>query len=315
MAVPPLILVDRDDRARLELAGPDRRDFLQRLVSNDVARRKPFEGCEALLLTPKGRLVAPLVILELGERTWIDLPGEIGPEIAKKLSMYILRQAVTLADRTGDGRTISIAGEGAAEAVAATGAEPPGPDRLAGRETTVAGAPAIVVRTDEYGRPGFDLHLPADAAAAARAALVAAGAAPIDAETAEALRIAAGEPRWGREMTPELLPPEIPALVPRAISYTKGCYVGQETIARIRTYGHVNRELRRLVVEAAEPPAPGTELFAGGQPAGRITSAARHPETGRPIALAFIRRPHLEAPEFEVGGDPAARARIDVGTE
>lgn len=308
MADEELFLVDRRDRARFLVRGGDRRTFLQGILSNDVASLTTGGGAEALLLTPKGKLVVPFAVYELGDRFLLDLPGPLRETAARKLRMYVLRSDVAIEDVTDVVAQYGLYGPGADAALEALRGTPPAPDRLACVETAAAGAAVVVTRTDPFGIPGLDLHVPEESVPAVVGALREQGAATMDPAAAEAHRIASGEPKWGAEMDENLLPPEIPVLVPRAISYTKGCYTGQETIARIRTYGHVNRELRRLEVEGGEPPAPGTELRAGEKAVGAVTSSARHPETGQPIALAFVRRGHFEAGmELEVAGGGRAR--------
>lgn len=267
MSAGPFFLV-RGDRALTSVSGADRKEFLQRLLSNDVASLAAGERTGALLLTPKGKLVAPFDVLELKDRFLLDYPVELREPIRRKLSMYVLRLDVLIRDETDELALLSIFGPGgdrAAEAVATDGIR----------------APAHL-----YGPGTIDLLLPVRSLVEVVARLEEAGAAELSAGEAEPYRIAAGEARWGSELREGLLPPEVPALVSRAVSYTKGCYVGQETIARIRTYGHVNRQLERIELTGEDLPEPGTEIHEGAM----VTSSARHPATGVPIVLAFVRR-------------------------
>ncbi|MHC4469574.1 MAG: CAF17-like 4Fe-4S cluster assembly/insertion protein YgfZ [Planctomycetota bacterium] len=284
-------VVDRSDRPRLWIGGGERQTFLQRLVSNDVEALAEGQGCYATLLTPKGKVISDLTIYHRGDRFLIDYPPETREEIAKKLTMYVLSSDVTVEEVTEELGLIAVHGPGAAEVL---GVSDPPEALLESTVATIAGHEAVVCRVDYLGVRGFDLHVEREAATEVFEALSGAGATPFGRIAAETLRIEAGVARFGAELGDAVLPPEVPALVDRAISYTKGCYVGQEVVARIKTYGHVNRELRGLAVEGGEVLPPGADVSVEGSPIGAVTSSCVSPTLGRPIALAFLKRAHLE---------------------
>jgi folate-binding protein YgfZ len=155
----------------------------------------------------------------------------------------------------------------------------------------VRGDDVVAVSSGEAGVPGIELFVPAASAAALRDALADAGATPAGDETLDLLRLEAGRPRWGAELDAERIPLEA-GLLERGISTSKGCYTGQEVIIRILHRGHVNWQLRGLLLGGAEPPGRGTELSveAGGKAVARVTSAARSPAFGQTIALGYVRR-------------------------
>jgi len=149
-----------------------------------------------------------------------------------------------------------------------------------------------IVRESRGGFPGFDVRVPMSDVEDLRASLVGAGATPSSHAVLESARIEAGIPRWGAELTEDVLPDEAGLPGRGWVSYTKGCYIGQETVARIRTYGHVNRNLVRLVLDAADLPAPGAEIRAGEAKAGAVTSATLSARLGKAVALGYVKREH-----------------------
>jgi folate-binding protein YgfZ len=230
-------------RSYLRVDGPDAEDYLQRMVSNDVAALEPGESCPALLLTAKARLIAPLVVLRRGSDDFLLLTEpELGEIVRTQLVRMRLRARCEIEPE--DHRS-----------VVAFGAE--------------AGIPA-----PEYGPDAVEL-LDQDV----EVTLVP--------EELELRRIEAGGPAWGKELDDRVLPAEA-GLTETHVSFTKGCYPGQEPIARLHYRGHANRSLRTLVVDAPELPARDVELTLDGKKAGRVTSAARRPD-GTIVALGFVR--------------------------
>ena len=243
----------RRARSFVGVRGPDAEDFLQRMVSNDVAALQPGESCEALLLTPKGRLVAVLRVWRRAPDDFLLLSEqELGDVIRSHLvrARFAAKCEIVPEEHT----SVIVLGDGADGIVC--------PD---------------------YGVPAHEVLDAADGHA--------------DAEELERLRIAAGTPRWGKELDERVLPAEA-GLDERAISFTKGCYPGQEPIARLRYRGKVNRRLRVLEVDSA---SPGDEIRYGEKAVGRVTSAV--PD----LALGYVRTEVPEDAELEVG---AAKARL-----
>ncbi len=288
----------RPDRSHLTVRGPDAHEYLQGQVTNDVEALTPGTGCYAALLNPKGRMLADMRVLAISpEELWLDLEGVAHETAMRELTMYKIGRKVEIADAPQ--RTVlSVIGPQAWEVLEragiATGAAP------APEHAWVRGLhDALVAATDT----GYDLLVAPAAAGTLTDALTAAGAGPVSAETAELVRIARGRPRYGVDMGDENLPGEA-GIVARAVSFTKGCYVGQEPVARMFHKGHPNRHLRGLLLSA--PVEPGTPVEAAGKEVGRVTSAGVSPVHGA-IALAILRRE--VAPGDDVTAGPAT-ARV-----
>lgn len=274
-------LADRSARGRLLVTGPDARAWLQGLVTNDVrllgARQPALPAC---ILTPTGQVVTDLILVVTAEGVLLDLPRPALERAMVMLDGYLIAENARMEDRSDVTACLSLQGPGSGAALAAI--------------TLPAGAVAVPV--DHTGHGGFDLYLAvADAAAAWRAAR-AAGARPVGEAALDVLRIEAGIPRLGAEIGERTLPAEA-ALDRTHVSDTKGCYVGQEVVARIRSRGHANRALRGLLLEGPDVPAPGDVLLAEGddrREVGRVTSAAWSPALAAPIALGYVRREACE---------------------
>jgi tRNA-modifying protein YgfZ len=277
----------------IEVRGPDAVEFLQGQVTNDVASLEPGEGCYALLLNPKGRILADMrILMRSKEELWLD--GEAAPmeTVLANLKMYKVGRQVDISPiPPTDRHVISVIGP----KVAAAGLQPP-PAEHAFVEGELNGARALVVATDM----GMDLIFDSRDAAPIEEAIREAFP-DVPEKVAEILRIERGRPRFGVDMSDENLPGEL-GLEERAVSFTKGCYVGQEPVARMHHRGHPNRHLRGL---ALSKPAAGGEPVASGDgdggsaEVGRIGSAAVSPTFG-PIALSLIRR------EVEIGAQVLA---------
>jgi folate-binding protein YgfZ len=301
--------IDRSGRGRLVVSGSDRASYLQGLVTNDVAILKPGEGCYSAYLTPQGRMIADLFLYELGEVMMITVPRDQKDAVLAKLDQFIFGEDVQLGDVTDSFFAIAVVGPDAAQivsrivgtAVSEIDVLPEHANLRAGFE----GGAAIVTRVTDTGEAGYDVYVEQPHADALQQAL--AGVPAADAETAETLRIEAGVPRFNQDMDEQTIPLEA-GIEPRAISLTKGCYVGQEVIIRVlhRGHGRVARKLAGLVFDDAVRPAPGGDVTAGGRQIGRVTSSAISPALQRPIALAYLHRDFL-APgtAVSVAGHPA----------
>lgn len=242
--------VARRPRSYVRVQGPGAEDFLQRMLSNDVSG----EACEALLLTPKARVVAPLLVWRRGENDFLLLTE---PELGETVRTALLRA------------------------------------RFASRcEIELEEHSSAIVFGEAEGIPNADYGV------AAVEVLDEPLEPTLGEEELEVLRIRAGTPRYGREIDDRVLPAEA-GLDLRAISFTKGCYPGQEPIARLRHRGHANRGLRVLALEGEEVPAYDAEVVHGGKAVGRVTSAARSPEGI--VALAYVRVEVPDGAELTVG--------------
>jgi folate-binding protein YgfZ len=279
------------DRGLLRVAGGDRVRWLDGMLSNDIASLTPGEdasGCHALLLTRQGRIVADPHVLLRPECLWLELPREALAHTTEVLERFIIADDVALEDASAELDRIVLEGPGAA-ALAAPELSP-----HACLELTLGDVPVVVAAWGVTGT-GRQLFVPAGRADDVAAALCDAAAPEIlvDAgpEALEILRIEAGVPRLGVELDEEVLPAE--ARLDAAVSTTKGCYTGQEVVARMASRGRVSHRLVGLQFAEETPVEPGTPLERAGRSVGEITSACVSPAAGA-IALGFVRDAHSE---------------------
>ncbi|HXH06417.1 MAG TPA: glycine cleavage T C-terminal barrel domain-containing protein [Vicinamibacterales bacterium] len=303
------LLDDTGLRGRLLVAGADRRRFLQGLLTNDIEALGPGTGCYAALLTPQGRMTTDLRVSELGDACLLDLPASRAPVVAARLEDSIFTEDVTIRDATAEQVQFAVHGPRAFEivsrALAGAGVEAvPSEAQLAAlREyhhtlLRLAGTPLVVARADDLAVPGLVLYAAREHRSLLWEALSTAGARPVSREAAEALRIEAGRPAFGADMDEHTIPLEA-GIERRAISFTKGCYVGQEVIIRVlhRGHGRVARRLVRLDLETEGPealPPRGAPLRLDGREVGRLTSVAWSPRRGG-VALGYVQRDHAVA--------------------
>jgi len=303
-----------DDLALLEVRGADRVRWLDGMLTQNVkalAARGEGAGCHALLLTHRGAIVADLAVAVLGDALVLACARTASAPTRAALEKMIIADDVALSDRGDAFAALALEGGRAADVLGAAlgaAAVPPAGDWCA---AAIAGAP---VRIGAFGRSGeraFQLFVPPAACEAVRRALESAAAergidcVAGDAALLEVLRVEAGIPLQGAELDADVLPPE--ARLEGAIANNKGCYVGQEIVARLRSRGQVNHLLVGLRFEGAPPPAVGSALGVAGRATGEITSVADSPSEG-PIALAFVRREHAEpGTVVDVAGGATAR--------
>ncbi|HEX8691923.1 MAG TPA: glycine cleavage T C-terminal barrel domain-containing protein [Longimicrobium sp.] len=313
-------VAERSDRARIRLWGKDPVRMIQGLVTNDLANSPPGQGVYAAMLTPKGRTIAELRAfrreLASGVEVLLDLPREALEGVREHFRKFIPPMFARWADVSDALPAVGVHGPRARAIVSAVlGVEPPG-EEDAHVEAELGGAPVLVAATRYVGgEEGFDLFVPAEAAAGAWTALVEAGARPVGLGAVETLRIEAGRPRYGADLTEEVIPTEAfeeSGLLGRAISFTKGCYTGQEVIVRIAHRGHVNKHLRGLLLGDAPAPAPGAKLFnpENGREVGWVTSAAVSPLLGQTVALGYVRREVPPGAAVRVGSAEGAEAVV-----
>jgi folate-binding protein YgfZ len=261
----------------LVLTGADRVRFLHGMVTNDIEALREGQGCHAAMLTTKGKMLADLVVYADEEALTLALDGTLRAKIKATLDKHIIMDDVEVTDRSDEVNALGVYGEDAAHAIAtAVGASA---DRLAAlpKYWHVRIGAARVARTPELGGDGFHVF---GAAVAGE---------PLEDAEFEERRIEAGTPRYGIDMGEERLP--IEAGITDAVSFIKGCYLGQEVIARATNLGHINRRLVGLWLDGDEPAARGAKLSAPSRPeAGMVTSSARSRRLGRAIALAYVHR-------------------------
>ena len=286
-------LIDRRDWGVVQATGRDRASFLHALLSNDVKALGPGQGCAATLLDVHGKVQVMLDVLVLEDRIVLLLPPGTARKTLEALDHYLFSEKVALDDVSPETALLLVAGPAAPALVARALGAAPGERAWSHVAGALDGTGVRLARgAGETGEAEVWVLAPAAEAARVRAALVGAGACPVGATALESLRIEAGTPVLGRDVDDTVLLPEIPNA--GLLSYTKGCYPGQEVVVRIRDRGHVNRLLAGLVLDGDAVPEPGAEVLADGAAVGRVTSATRSLGLGRPIALAFVRRQHAE---------------------
>jgi tRNA-modifying protein YgfZ len=297
---------DRSDEGRLRVTGPDRAAWLQGLLTNDIAAVKPGGGSYAAYLTPQGRMISDVRVLERGDFMLLDVPAAQKAYVLERLTTFIIMEDVAVDDVTVSLARVAVHGPGAAALLEGVVKVDDGTPiaSLAEHASTVARLgdhPVVIAGSRELGEDGtgFDVYCPAPVKEDLLRALIAAGAEPIADNAWHALRVEAGRPLFGVDMTTETIPLEA-GIEDRAISFTKGCYVGQEIIIRVmhRGGGRVARKLVGLTPVAPTSPedaiAADTPLFAGEKSIGRVTSAAWSPRAGQWIAMGYVQRESAE---------------------
>jgi folate-binding protein YgfZ len=300
---------ERLDRGRVLLTGADGRGFLHALLTNDIASLAPGTGCYAALLTPQGRMITDLDVLafeaQQGQAHLLVVPSDVAGPLAARLDKSIFTEQVEVWDMSGTTSHFSIVGPKAgvaADAVAGALGHGGVTSGLAKPYDSAAlqlaeNKGALIWRSDDIGLDAFDIVVPSEFSDVTRGTL-AAHAAPLSGEARETLRVEAGRPKFHIDMTEETIPLEA-NLLERAISTTKGCYVGQEVIIRVlhRGGGRVAKRLVRLRFEAGtdaqapgSAPAAGTVLVDGEREVGRVTSAVWSPRDEAAIGLGYVHR-------------------------
>jgi folate-binding protein YgfZ len=290
-------LLDLTARARLCLTGADRQGFLHGQITNDVNALRVGDGCYAALVTAKGKMISDLTIYRLEAEILLDLEPGMGATVASRLERYIISEDVQVIDAGPAYGLLSLRGPLAARvATQAIGAGhlPTGPMKIQALSHPSFGE-IYVADQPRMGLSGFDLYAPAETLQAAAEALrelaVEAGGGLCGFRAAELARMEAGIPRFGVDMDQSNLPPEA-GLDSCAVSYRKGCYIGQEVLNRIRTQGQVAKALRRLRLadDLATLPEKGDALLHDGKEVGHITSAVASPRFKANIAFGYLRR-------------------------
>jgi len=296
-------LLDRSERGKLALIGPDAIEFLNGQVTNELLGLRAGEGRYAAFLTHKGKMLGDLRILAVGETPELLLDTERAAlqALFDMIRRFKVGYEVELHKRTLERGLLSLIGP-AAETIA--GAAALAAEEHANAPTEIAGRAVLAVRTDV----GVDLLCDAADTQALLAALRERGAAPVREEAAECLRIERGRPRYGIDLDDTVIPQEA-GLNERAVSFTKGCYVGQETVARLHYKGRPNRHLRGLRLSA--PVDTGEQLMLGERAVGRVGSFASSPRLG-PIALALLRREAQPGASVAVGEHGASAEVVEL---
>src|SRR3954468_2353744 len=301
------LFFDRSDRNRMRISGPKAAELVTGMVTNDVSAIKPGEGQYAAALTPKGKIVADLRIFAFEDSLLIDTPAAAAPGWKEMVRKYVNPRLAPYHDVTTELADIGVFGRAARGAVArAIGADERDLAALAPYSHVTRpfeNGIAIIARVPEMDMDGYEIFVPADSAAPLRSKLQSIGISAGSRETWEIARVESGRPEWGVDMDESTLPQEANFDELGAISYTKGCYIGQETVARVHFRGHVNRFLRRLRFVTRPAPPKGAELVdETGKVIGDIRSSALSPRYGG-VALGMVRREVLPGTTLQARWD------------
>jgi aminomethyltransferase len=302
-------ITDLSHRGRLRVTGDDRVKWLQSVISNDILPLKPGQGLYSSFLTHKGKMLTYFRVYALADSLMLEDAGEIGDATLQALRKFLLYGTKAKMENCADTwGLLLVSGPKAADLIkTAFGADVSGLKPLSFTAQDIAGQQALLLRTEETGEMDIEVLIPADGVIPAWEMLWSAGQPmglkPFGTEAREMLRIEAGLPKAGPDLNDEIVPPEA-NLEGKAFSLSKGCYPGQEVVARMDTYGSVRRRLVGLVVKDPVVPTKGAKLFSGDREVGWISSAVRSPSVGGVIAFGFPLR------DFSA---PGTALTVDVG--
>jgi folate-binding protein YgfZ len=293
-------LLDRSRRGKLLLKGSEAAEYLQGQLTNDIEVLASGEGCYAALLDRKGHMQADMRVLRLAdEEIWIDTEPEALDAARRHLEMYKIGREVTLEDVSEERSILSLVGPRSVELAGS-----PALPEHASEPLSIEGVECLAVGT----ALGIDLIATAADRERLRTGLGKAGAPEVGSEAVEILRIEAGTPRFGSEMDTATMPAEA-GIVAAAVNFEKGCYIGQETVARLHYKGKPNRHLRGLHLSA--PAQRGETVALAEKEVGRLGGSCISPVHG-PIALAIIRREAEPGSELRVGEDGVTARVVDL---
>ena len=297
-------------RNAIGLTGRDRASYLHGLLTNDIQALTPGMGCYAAWLTPQGRMLTDMHIFESGDMILLDLPADLLPATLERLDQFLFGEDVQLADLSETLRSVWLHGPAAASVLeeALTGVSGVASwSEYSNARAEFGGAPVVVARVSQLGVPGFLVYTDPAHESDLLGALVEGGAVVAEPAAIEAARVEAGYPLFGADMTEQTIPLEA-GIEDRAISMSKGCYVGQEVIIRVlhRGQGRVAKRLVALRMQGEQPqglPLSGAGIFSDARDVGRVTTVADSPRLG-PIALGYVHRDFV-----------AAGTRLEVETQ
>lgn len=289
-------LFDFSFRSRFAMTGRDVTKFLHRIVSNDVKNLAAGQGTYATLLNPQGQILADLRIFSAGDKLLVDTDADLRAKAIQILRRYIIGDQVQIEPL--DTFALAFEGPQAAGLLEKTlHIDLPALKEFEHFATNYAGFPIRVVRLSHTGEDGYEVWVGDKGMmglwGAACGQAPSYGMIPCGSEALESLRIEAGIPRYGSELGEDTLPLE--ANLMNALSFNKGCYIGQEIVERARSRGQVNWKLAGVTIEEGQPPAPGEKLTLEGNVVGEVTSACVSPTLQKAISLAYLRKEHLEA--------------------
>jgi|SRR6185437_13956648 tRNA-modifying protein YgfZ len=320
--MPHTLLIDRSDRARIELSGTHAVATLNGLVTNDVAALKSGHGQYAAALTAKGKIVADMILLMLDDRIQVHASPASTPGLRAMFAKFVNPRFATLTDVSDVTGDITLVGESAAALIVRASGGRVDTDALSALPhfsflpATIGGASVMVVHLPPIGASNecvYSAIMRRDALDGVRAALRDAGATDASTDVMDTLRIESGFPEWGVDMDENTLPQEANLDDMHAVSYTKGCYIGQETVARIHFRGHVNRSLRRLSFSNGVVPPRGAVLQdSEHRSIGDVRSTARS-ERGGAIGIGMVRREIDDGQAIDVHWEGGATTAVVAG--
>lgn len=285
-------LSDLSHRGKIRVTGDDRVKWLQGLISNDILPLQPGQGCYSSFLTHKGKMLGYFRVYLLSDSLWVEDVGEVGDATFQALRKFLLYGIKAKMENCAEswGLLLVSGPKACATVSAAFGVEMSDLKPVSAIAAKIGGHASLVLRTEETGEDDLEILLPADALSTAWERLMEAGTTygikAIGGHAREALRIEAGLPKAGPDLNEEIVPPEA-NLEGKAFSLNKGCYPGQEVVARMDTYGNVRRHLVGLVMNGSIIPPRGAKLFSGEREVGWISSATRSPQLNQVIAFGF----------------------------
>ena len=285
-------LSDLSHRGKIRVTGDDRVKWLQSLISNDILPLQPGQGRYSSFLTHKGKMLGYFRVYTLPDSVWVEDVGEVGDTTFQALRKFLLYGIKAKMENCVEswGLLLVSGPKACATVSAAFGVEMNDLKPVNAIEAKIGGHGALVLRTEETGEDDLEILLPADVLHTAWERLMESGATygikAVGSHAREALRIEAGLPKAGPDLNEEIVPPEA-NLEGKAFSLNKGCYPGQEVVARMDTYGNVRRKLVGLVINGTIVPPKGAKLFSGDREVGWVSSATDSPQINTPIALAF----------------------------
>ena len=301
-------LIDLSERGRIRVSGSEATMFLNGLITNDIKTLAENRWMSAAFPTVQGRLIGAVRVVRESKGFLIDTDAASHEAVLKTISRFTLAGDFHVSDITAETAMLSVQGERALDVLekvfSPSVCEVPNHGVM---ETEWHGAPVTIIRATHTAEDGFDLVIGAAQASQLRNALQEAGAEPVSAETLETLRIEAGIPRYGVDMDETNV--VIETNLDDAVSYTKGCYVGQEIIVRIKHRGHVAKKLVGLEFDTNQAIEAGTAIKMDDQEIGRVTSAAFSPTVRKTIALGYVRYEHI-APGTNVVVDPEIKGTV-----
>lgn len=284
-------VIDRSMLGKVTVTGRDRQAFLQGMLTNDVKGLTAGKGTGAAFLDALGKVMVLLTVYALDDRLLIELPPSLTEKTLERLDHFLISEKVYFEAADSAFAVIAVQGPAAGDLLSRLAVAPLDLAPYEHVEVVIAGEPVRVIHRREGGVAGFHCWTAAAHGAALWAA-IADVAVPVGMQALDTLRVEAGIPWYGRDVDETLIFPE--TRLEQLVSFTKGCYIGQEVVARVKYRGHINRGLSGLVLEGDRIPGAGARVVAAGKEIGRVTSAVRSYALDRPIALGYVRREHFE---------------------